>query len=47
MATTSKRVPALFRPAPRLVRHLLLIGFGLFMLYPLLWMISSSVKPEG
>jgi multiple sugar transport system permease protein len=46
MATTSKRVPALFRPAPRLVRHLLLIVSGLFMLYPLLWMVSSSLKPE-
>jgi multiple sugar transport system permease protein len=46
MATRSKRVPALFRPAPRLVRHLLLIVSGLFMLYPLLWMISSSLKPE-
>jgi multiple sugar transport system permease protein len=46
MATRSKRVPALFRPAPRLVRHLLLIVAGLFMLYPLLWMVSSSLKPE-
>jgi multiple sugar transport system permease protein len=46
MATTSKRVPALFRPAPRLVRHLLLIVAGLFMLYPLFWMVSSSFKPE-
>ncbi|WP_440103555.1 carbohydrate ABC transporter permease [Streptosporangium sp. H16] len=46
MATTSKRVPVLFRPAPRLLRHLLLIGAGLFMLYPLLWMVSSSFKPE-
>jgi multiple sugar transport system permease protein len=46
MATRSKRVPALFRPAPRLVRHLLLIVSGLFMLYPLFWMISSSLKPE-
>jgi len=46
MATTSKRVPALFRPAPRLVRHLLLIAAGLLMLYPLLWMVSSSFKPE-
>ncbi|WP_106401399.1 carbohydrate ABC transporter permease [Actinocorallia populi] len=44
--TTSKRVPVLFRPAPRLFRHLLLIAFGLFMLYPLLWMVSSSIKPE-
>ncbi|WP_436757778.1 carbohydrate ABC transporter permease [Streptosporangium sp. V21-05] len=46
MATTSKRVPVLFRPAPRLLRHVLLIGAGLFMLYPLLWMVSSSFKPE-
>ncbi|WP_435818048.1 carbohydrate ABC transporter permease [Actinomadura geliboluensis] len=51
MATTSKRAPGartpvLFRPASRLTKHLLLIVFGLFMLYPLLWMISSSVKPE-
>jgi multiple sugar transport system permease protein len=30
----------------RLVKHLLLIGFGLVMLYPLLWMVSSSFKPE-
>ncbi|MFC7643866.1 carbohydrate ABC transporter permease [Streptosporangium lutulentum] len=46
MATRSKRVLALFRLAPRLVRHLLLIVSGLFMLYPLLWMVSSSLKPE-
>ncbi|MFF3444860.1 carbohydrate ABC transporter permease [Streptosporangium sp. NPDC002721] len=46
MATRSKRVPVLFRPAPRALRHLLLIGAGLFMLYPLLWMVSSSFKPE-
>ncbi|MFG1943521.1 carbohydrate ABC transporter permease [Nonomuraea sp. NPDC048826] len=50
MATRSKQVPLLFRPVPRggrLLKHLLLIGFGLVMLYPLLWMISSSLKPEG
>jgi len=49
MATRSKRAPLLFRPLPRgsrLLKHLLLIGFGLIMLYPLLWMISSSLKPE-
>ncbi|MDA0633829.1 carbohydrate ABC transporter permease [Nonomuraea sp. MCN248] len=49
MATRSKQVPLLFRPVPRggrLLKHLLLIGFGLVMLYPLLWMISSSLKPE-
>src|SRR3954471_21972475 len=26
-------------------KHALLIAFGLVMLYPLLWMVSSSVKP--
>ncbi|KAB8194610.1 ABC transporter permease subunit [Nonomuraea phyllanthi] len=31
--------------AERLSKHVLLIGFGLVMLYPLLWMVSSSVKP--
>jgi multiple sugar transport system permease protein len=38
----------LFRPLKggRLTKHVLLIGFGLVMLYPLLWMISSSLKPE-
>jgi multiple sugar transport system permease protein len=29
----------------RLTKHALLIGFGLVMLYPLLWMVSSSFKP--
>ncbi|SPL95610.1 Predicted rhamnose oligosaccharide ABC transport system, permease component [[Actinomadura] parvosata subsp. kistnae] len=29
-----------------MAKHILLIGFGLVMLYPLLWMISSSLKPE-
>src|SRR5690348_2418125 len=40
-------------PAPRRLRserrrplaHLALIVFGLFMLYPLIWMVSSSFKP--
>ncbi|MEU6721514.1 carbohydrate ABC transporter permease [Nonomuraea sp. NPDC046802] len=38
----------LFRPfrGGRVAKHILLIGFGLVMLYPLLWMISSSLKPE-
>ncbi|MEU4235681.1 carbohydrate ABC transporter permease, partial [Nonomuraea sp. NPDC026600] len=49
MATRSKAVPVLFRPLPRgsrLLKHVLLVGFGLVMLYPLLWMVSSSLKPE-
>ncbi|MEV5410257.1 carbohydrate ABC transporter permease [Thermopolyspora sp. NPDC052614] len=29
----------------RITKHALLIGFGLIMLYPLLWMVSSSLKP--
>jgi multiple sugar transport system permease protein len=38
----------LFRPlrGGPVVKHILLIGFGLVMLYPLLWMVSSSLKPE-
>ncbi|GLW30266.1 carbohydrate ABC transporter permease [Actinoplanes regularis] len=31
---------------PRFGRHLLLCLIGLVMMYPLLWMISSSVKPS-
>ncbi|MEU1722172.1 carbohydrate ABC transporter permease [Nonomuraea sp. NPDC005692] len=48
MATPSRPLPVLFRPfrGGRVVKHVLLIGFGLVMLYPLLWMISSSLKPE-
>ncbi|NUP63597.1 MAG: carbohydrate ABC transporter permease [Nonomuraea sp.] len=48
MATPSRPIPVLFRPLKggRVVKHVLLIGFGLVMLYPLLWMISSSLKPE-
>ncbi|GAA3446510.1 carbohydrate ABC transporter permease [Planomonospora venezuelensis] len=48
MATTvSSRNPVLYRRrVSRGAKHLMLIGFGLVMLYPLLWMISSSLKPE-
>ncbi|MBB6344637.1 carbohydrate ABC transporter permease [Nonomuraea muscovyensis] len=52
MATRSNAggdtVPFLFRPrrGGRLLKHVLLLGFGLLMLYPLLWMVSSSIKPE-
>ena len=31
----------------RLFTHIGLIGFGLIMLYPLLWMVSSSFKPTA
>lgn len=30
----------------RLSKHALLIIFGVVMLYPLLWMVSSSIKPN-
>ncbi|WP_084106332.1 carbohydrate ABC transporter permease [Demequina sp. NBRC 110056] len=30
-----------------ILKHAALIGFGLVMLYPLLWMISSSFKPDA
>ena len=30
-----------------LIRHLVLIGASILMVYPLLWMISSSFKPEA
>ena len=29
-----------------LIIHTLMIGLGIFMLYPVFWMISSSLKPE-
>jgi multiple sugar transport system permease protein len=32
--------------ARSLVKHVLLIALGVLMLYPLLWMLSSSVKPN-
>ncbi|HEY9522692.1 MAG TPA: carbohydrate ABC transporter permease [Thermopolyspora sp.] len=49
MATRSNAVPLLFRPmrGGRLLKHVMLIGFGLVMLYPLLWLVSSSLKPEA
>ncbi|MFC3994470.1 carbohydrate ABC transporter permease [Nocardiopsis sediminis] len=47
MVTTTKPSDAR-RPTDvrrRFFTHLALIGFGLVMLYPLLWMVSSSLKP--
>lgn len=42
------RTTSFFRTRPgKFVRHLILVGFGLTMLYPLLWMVSSSFKPEN
>jgi multiple sugar transport system permease protein len=48
--------PPVSRPAPPAVRrrrrpkvftHLALVGFGLFMLYPLIWLFVSSFKPTS
>jgi multiple sugar transport system permease protein len=33
-------------PRSRFTRHVILVGLGLVMLYPLLWMISASFKPS-
>src|SRR4030095_14691597 len=40
-------VPLPARYARSALRHALLIGFGLVMLTPLVWMISTSLKPDG
>ncbi|GAA0972333.1 MULTISPECIES: carbohydrate ABC transporter permease [Nocardiopsidaceae] len=44
-ATSTRRLGA--RRTRRLLVHIGLIGFGLIMLYPLLWMLSSSFKPTA
>lgn len=44
--TRRKASPAR-RRAKSLVKHALLITFGLLMLYPLLWLLSSSFKPTS
>ncbi|WP_374975594.1 carbohydrate ABC transporter permease [Microbacterium trichothecenolyticum] len=33
-------------PATRFTRHVVLVGLGIVMIYPLLWMLSASVKPS-
>src|SRR5262249_58593091 len=50
---SSRNIPLalpLRRPAPyvhAVLPHVLLIGFGVVMLTPLLWMVSTSLKPDG
>ncbi|GAB2487450.1 carbohydrate ABC transporter permease [Nocardiopsis aegyptia] len=44
-ATTQERSRA--ARTRRLIVHIGLIGFGLIMLYPLLWMLASSFKPTA
>jgi multiple sugar transport system permease protein len=48
--TATATAPAAATPAPRtrirrLVKHVALVAFGLLLLYPLIWMLSSSFKP--
>jgi len=49
----SSTPPAARRPGPwrrrlrAIGKHALLIGFGLLMLYPLLWLLASSLKPTS
>ena len=33
-------------PRQRFLRHVVLIGLGVVMIYPLLWMLSASFKPS-
>jgi multiple sugar transport system permease protein len=43
--TDAIKTPAVGGRRRRMSKHALLILFGLVMLYPLLWMVSSSAKP--
>jgi multiple sugar transport system permease protein len=40
-------VPVRHRRRPKLLTHAALIAFGLFMLYPLIWLLTSSFKPTA
>ena len=37
----------LARHTRRLLKHVVLVGFGVLMLTPMLWMVSTSLKPDG
>lgn len=37
---------ALQRQGSKLLLHIVILGLGLFMLYPILWLVSSSFKPS-
>lgn len=45
--TTTATSHATTRPRPRILAHLGLIAIAVLMMYPLVWMISSSLKPES
>ena len=46
---TGEKTPAqkLLKRALSILAHLLLVGASIMMLYPLLWMLSGSVRPEN
>lgn len=48
MTKRAVTLPPRTRTSPKnnLVRHVVLIAFGFLMLYPLLWMLKSSLTPE-
>ncbi|WP_353807663.1 carbohydrate ABC transporter permease [Agromyces sp. SYSU T00194] len=41
-----RRPKRLRRPATSVIRHVVLIAMGLLMLYPVIWMIVSSLRPN-
>jgi len=48
VVTRSRHTRHIFQtPGGKFLRHVILAGFGLLMIYPLLWMLSSSFKPEA
>ncbi|GIE34830.1 sugar ABC transporter permease [Actinoplanes italicus] len=42
-----QQAPSGRKRRPRYLRHVLLTGVGVIMMYPLLWMVSASVKPSN
>ncbi|MCX5496483.1 carbohydrate ABC transporter permease [Kaistia dalseonensis] len=52
MTSSAAAIPAIHQPAERralwrsILIHALLIGASILMLYPLLWMLSGSVRPQ-
>ncbi len=47
LAGTLRVPPRTKKERPHYLAHALLIGFALLMLYPVLWMLSSSLKPTA
>ncbi|SDD58441.1 multiple sugar transport system permease protein [Paenibacillus sp. UNCCL117] len=45
-AVTSVRTRSMRQAYANILKHLLIVAFGLLMLYPVLWLLSSSFKPN-